>query len=189
MEYNIKEYIINIIDDPNYNPESSDNVNSYDLVYSGIDLNSFLATSQHGIRIFNKNQEGIKSAIVRETGGATTIHDKSCVLTNDYILLCCCDKVYSLTIPELQIIWHSKLDPATCFAIYPYNDDYIVHGELQITRIDKAGNEIWNFYGKDIFVTSNDKHSFEFIGNKIKLIDWEENEYILNEDGKEVGRV
>lgn len=43
------------------------------------------------------------------------------------------------------------MDFAACFEIFKYDVDYIIHGELSITRIDANGNEIWNFSGRDIF--------------------------------------
>jgi hypothetical protein len=108
------------------------------------------------------------------------------VITNDSLLICCCDKVYSLSIPKLEIKWKKSFDPATCFAIYPFKGDFIIHGELHVTRIDMDGHEKWNFGARDIFVTPDGKDSFKLIDDKIKLRDWEGYEYILNEQGQEI---
>ncbi len=175
MRVSYKDYTIDIIDDSNYTLNSSDNIVSYDTEYfDGItNTDRVYATSKHGIRI-NRNGEELASAIICEIGGATTIHDKSA------------DKVYSLSIPALEIKWKRRLDPTTCFAIYPFKGDFVIHGELQVTRIDIDGHEKWNFGARDIFVTLDGKDSFKLLNDKIKLRDWEGYEYILNEHGKEI---
>jgi hypothetical protein len=80
--------------------------------------------------------------------------------------------------------WKRKLDPATCFAIYPYKDDFVIHGELEIKRIDREGDVKWDFSGKDIFVTQDDKEAVKLIGNRIEVTDWDGDTYILTGDGQ-----
>ena len=187
MRVSYKDYTIDIVDDSSYTLNSTDNIVSYDKEYFDGMTNTdrVYPTSKHGIRI-NHNGEELASAIVCEIGGATTIHDKSAAVMNDSLLICCCDKVYSLSIPRLEIKWKKRLDPATCFAIYPFKEDFIIHGELQVTRIDIDGKEKWNFGARDIFVTPDGKDSFELIDDQIKLRDWEGYEYLLNENGQEI---
>lgn len=182
-----KKYNIDIVDDSTYTLNSADNNVKYDIEYFGGMLNTdrVYPTSKHGIRISEDGIE-IKSAIICEIGGATSIHDTSFVMVDDSILICCCNKVYSLTIPDLKINWKKRLDPETCFSIYPFKDDFIIHGELQITRIDKEGNEKWTFGARDIFITQGGKGSIKFMGEQIILKDWEGYEYVLNEHGQEI---
>lgn len=187
MRVRYKEYIIDIIDDSNYILNSSDNIVSYDKEYFDrmIDTDRIISTSKQGIRI-DRNGEDIASAIICEIGGATIIHDKSALVADDSLLICCCDKVYSLSIPKLEIKWKKRFDPATCFAIYPFKEDFIIHGELQVTRIDMNGHEKWNFGARDILVTPDGQESFKLIDDKIKLRDWGGYEYILDEHGQEI---
>lgn len=182
-----KNYKIEIVDDSNYTFNSADNITSYDLEYfDGItNTDRAYSTSQFGIKI---TQDGNKlaSAIICEIGSPTTRTAKSFVLTNNSILICCSDKIYSLSLPDLQLNWKKRFDPATCFAIHSFKDDFIVHGELRITRIDKEGNEKWTFGARDIFVSPDGKDTLELQTDKIKLRDWEGYEYLLNEDGQEI---
>lgn len=186
MRVRYKEYTVDIADDPNYTLNSADNIVSYSIEYFDGMANAdrFYPASKHGIRLV-KDGEELASAIICEIGGTTTIHDKSAIITNDSILICCSHKVYSLSIPDLKLNWEKRFDPATCFAIYPFMGDFVIHGELQITRIDKDGNEKWNFTARDIWVTPDGKESIELKGNKIKLKDWEGYEYELDSDGQE----
>ena len=187
MRVRYKDFTIDIIDDSNYTLNSSDNIVSYDFEYfdGEMHMDRVYPTSKHGIRITKDGVE-LTSAIICEIGGYTTIHDNSFVITNDAILICCCDKVYSLSVPGLQINWKKRLDPETCFAIHPFQDDFIIHGELQITRINRDGNEKWNFGARDIWVTPDGKKSMELTDNKIKLTDWEGYVYELDSNGQEL---
>lgn len=187
MRVNYKGYTIDIIDDSNYTLNSSDNIVSYDFEYFDGKTNSdrVYPSSKHGIRITKDGAE-LASAIICEIGGYTTIHDNSFAITNDTILICCCDKIYSVSIPELKINWKKRFDPATCFAIHPFQDDFIIHGELQITRINREGNEKWKFIAGDIWVTPDGKESIELTDSRIKLTDWEGYVYELDSNGQEL---
>jgi hypothetical protein len=179
-----KDYIIEIVNESGYTLNSADNVISYRIEYFD-EIASIYHTSKHGIRVAQGGIE-LASAIICETGGTTTVHAHSAVVVADSILICCCDKVYSLSIPELTLNWKRRIDPATCFAIYFFNGDFLIHGELQITRIDKEGNEKWIFAARDIFVAPDGQEAFALTESKIKLKDWQGYEYILNEHGEDI---
>jgi hypothetical protein len=181
MTTRFKEYTVDIIDDPTFNPGSADNLIGYETVY--FDNTEYQPTSKHGIRV-TKEGQSIGSAIICETGGATGIHDNSFLITADDLLICCCSTVYSFKLPLLTLNWKKELDPATCFAIYPFKDDFIIHGELEIKRINRAGNVKWDFSAKDIFVTQDGKEAVRLIGDRIEVTDWDGDKYILNVDGQ-----
>lgn len=176
-----KEYTVDIIDDPTFRPGSADNSFKYDTVYC--DDNEFQPTSKHGIKI-TKDGQSITSAIICETGGVSGIHDNSFVLTDNNLLICCCDTVYSFKLPGLTLIWKKEFDLATCLSIYPFKDDFIIHGELQIKRIDMEGNVKWDFSANDIFVTKDGSEAIKLFGDRIEVTDWNGDTYALNEDGQ-----
>ena len=182
MRTSFKEYTVDIVDEPNFNVGSTDNSFKYDNVY--FDDTEFQPTSKHGIKISIGGQI-ISSAIICGTGGATGIHDNSFLIKNDNLLICCCDTVYSFNLPILTLNWKKELDQATCFAIYQFKDDFIIHGELEIKRIDKNGQVKWNFSTKDIFVTPDGSESIKLTDDKIELTDWDGDKYILNEHGQQ----
>jgi hypothetical protein len=184
MKIQYKDYTIEIINDTCYTLNSTDNTRHYDKEYFKGKMNEdrFYPTSKHGIRI-SQNGKEISSAIICEVGGATGIHDKSFAFTDDSILVCCCDKIYCLQLPRLSLNWRKRFDAATCFGIYDFDGDFLIHGELSVTRIDKDGNEKWNFIGRDILVTNDNTSAFEIYGDKIKLKDWEGYKYMLDKNG------
>jgi hypothetical protein len=92
--------------------------------------------------------------------------------------------MYGLELPNLQLLWLKRLDFATCFGIYEYEDDLIVHGAVDITRISADGAIKWQFSGADIFVTFNGKLAFDIVGGEIKLVDFHGTRYILKGTGE-----
>jgi len=187
MRVTYKDYSIDIIDDETYTLNSVDNLMTYQLEYfegEGYE-DRFYPTSKHGIRV-NQNDKEIRSAIICEIGGATKIHENSFVIKNDSIFICCCDKVYSLGLPDLDLKWIKRFDPATCFGIYEFGNDFIIHGELQISRINKQGELKWDFGARDVFVLHDGSNAFKIKNDIIYLKDWEGYEYILDSNGKEI---
>ena len=180
MTASFHDYLIEVLDEPGFRLDSTDNLFVYDNIY--FDDKAYKPTSKHGIKV-SKDGQAITSALICETGGATGIHDNSFIIRGDNLLLCCCDTVYSFILPGLTLNWKKKLDAATCFSIYSFRDDFIVHGEMEVKRVDLNGNVKWSFGGKDIFVTHDGTASIVLTGDKIKLLDWGRNNYTLDENG------
>lgn len=187
MTIKYKDYSIDIFDDPTYSINSTDNTSQYDKIYyyGSTNEDRFYPTSKHGIRI-KRTDSDFTSALICEIGVATGINKNSFLVADDNLLICCCDKIYSLKLPDLSFNWRKRLDHETCIGIYPFDIDFIIHGELKITRIDKDGNERWTFGARDIFVTPDGKNSFAIQGDKILLMDWEGYNYILDKNGVEI---
>lgn len=60
----------------------------------------------------------------------------------------------------------------TDLGIHQFKNDFIVHGETQVNRINENGEIIWDFSVRDIFVNPDGKTEFKIIENRIELIDW-----------------
>lgn len=80
--------------------------------------------------------------------------------------------------------WETQADEVNCFQLFKLQDDYIVHGELQITRLDKDGNIKWQFGGADIFVNIEGEEEFILAENHIILTDFGNRKYKIGFDGK-----
>jgi len=187
MTVQYKDYSINIVDDLSYSLNSADNIVHYDKEYFDgvINEDRVYPTSKHGIRV-KQNEYELSSAIICEVGWATGIHENSFLFSDNNLFICCCDKIYSLRLPALEINWKKRFDPTTCFGIYRFENDFIIHGELSIKRIDKAGNEKWTFGAREIFVTQDGTESIKIHSDKIELKDWEGCKYTLDKNGVEL---
>lgn len=170
-----------IFNDWDHNPNSADNSRDYKYVYSDNIYEDYPYLTKHGIEVF-QNGEVQNSALVMSSGGGTDIHDTAALIDNNILLICCANSVFCLTLPELNLLWQTKADPATCFAIFKYQNDYIVHGELEISRLDKNGRIIWEFTGTDIFTTPTGEDDFRIIDSIIYATNWEYITFQINAD-------
>lgn len=181
LDLTYADFTIKIFKDETYVPGSHDNANTYAqefLVSNG----EYYAPAKHGIRVFKK-QEEISSCILVGEGSATGIHTNSAVLHNSRLAICCCDSIFCLGLPALNLIWRVQADWATCFQIFMIEDDYLVHGECDITRLTQAGEVKWKFSGADIFVSIEGERAFELLEDQIVLRDFTNAKYVIDFDG------
>lgn len=180
-QYLYKDLTIEIVDEPKYKINSIDNDFNYSTCIFGDEANEF-PTSKHGIKIY-KNEQLINSCIIVGSGGSTTIHKNSSILDKDQLLVCCCDTIFCLRVPNLELKWKRKVDQATCFQIFKLQNDYLVHGECLISKIDFYGNIIWEFGGTDIFVFLDNEEVIKIEDDCILLTDFSNTKYKIDFDG------
>ncbi len=180
--YQYKNLTVEVINEPTYKFGSSDNHFNYSKHYFGDGAIEY-PTSKHGIKIY-QDDKIIDSCIIIGSGGATGIHQNSSLLDNNQLLLCCCDTIFCLTLPDLDLKWKTQADQATCFQIFQQQDNYIIHGELQVTKLDKEGNKKWEFGGADIFVNTDNEEEFKIETDGILLTDFVNTKYKIDFDGK-----
>lgn len=181
-KYQYKDLTIKVLDEPTYKFDSTDNKFVYSKTYFGDNAEQY-PTSKHGIKIYRDDQI-IDSCILIGSGGSTGVHQNSSLIDNDRLLICCCNTVFSLTIPSLELKWKTQADQATCFQIFKQQDEYIIHGELQVTKLNKDGNKIWEFGGADIFVLIDNEEEFKIESDGILLTDYCKTIYKIDFDGK-----
>ncbi|MBB6110356.1 hypothetical protein SAMN05421821_106164 [Mucilaginibacter lappiensis] len=126
----------------------------------------------------------MNSALIGASGGGTAIHATGMIVEPEKLVICCSDSVFCMAIPTLLLQWKTKGDFATCFEVFKYKSDYIVHGEVEISRLSTDGDIIWQQSGADIFVTL-DSNEAEFIitDDYILATDWENRKYKFDFDG------
>ncbi|WP_448702926.1 hypothetical protein ACFGVR_11275 [Mucilaginibacter sp. AW1-3] len=182
IELNFNEYRIQCINEPAYKVGSMDNTFQYRHIY---EEGSEHIPTMHGVKIY-KNEQLINSIIVAAVGGSTAVHETGMLIDNNNLLLCCANYVFCLALPALSLIWKVQADIATCFEIFAIPDGYIIHGELEITRLDKNGNIVWQTGGNDIFVSPDGKNGFTVSEDQIIATDWNNKIYRMDWNGKEI---
>ena len=179
--YTTGQYCIEIFEDKSFTKASKNNLIQYDFIY--FDDSEYLFPTVFGMKIF-QNDILMRSAIIGSIGGGTALHETSVIIENERLLICCSNTIFCLSIPDLNLLWHTQADQASCFEIYKYQDSYIIHGEFEISRIDKNGNIVWQQSGADIFTTLNGKDDFEITENYVVATDWGNRKYKYDFDGK-----
>ncbi|MBS2213851.1 hypothetical protein KEM09_20755 [Carboxylicivirga mesophila] len=176
-------YSIEISDDSTYTPNSTDNINSYDLQYSygGGWLHGNMSYTRTAVRVFDDSCQ-IRSAIICERG-ATIESYSSYVIKDSVLYIIAGTMVYALKIPELSIKWVYEYDTVCCLAIYNLEKDLLIHGELDIIRIDTEGRLKWRFGGRESWLNPGVQTEVTIENNQIKLIDFDSNEYVIDFDG------
>jgi hypothetical protein len=143
------------------------------------DDSEYRCSCAFSIRVFSNAQE-IASAAVGGNMGASGLHETALILEEERLLFCCANQVFCLSLPALHLQWKTEADTATCFQIFPYKADYIIHGEFEITRLNRAGNILWQHSGRDIFVSPDGQPECVLQATHILAMDWDGNRYAFD---------
>ena len=177
----LERQVIKFYDEADYKLDSTDNIKKYSKTFISGDKN--ILTSQIGIELFEDNN--LKSScLIGSEGGGTGITGNTIMISYGGLVICCSNTVFKLTIPTLNLEWKTVADSATCFGIHFLDKDYVVHGELDITRLDKDGKIVWQKGGRDIWTTAEGIDDFAVYDDYILATDRDYNRYKFDFDGK-----
>ena len=149
-------------------------------------------SSNLGLRVFKDGNEINSVLIIGIIGGIwlfkETGEDKgqTVKLSNGNLILSLGFNLVSIQIPTLQVNWNIVPDPAEIFEFYNLKDDILLRGELQIHRIDFNGEIKWSYGGTDIWVNIDGKQEITILEDKIKLVDFNHDEYVIDFDGNSI---
>ena len=73
--------------------------------------------------------------------------------------------------------------------IHPIDGGYLIKGECDIFRYDKALNRIWHRCGRDVFATPSGDDCFWIEGDVIHCRDWQGWHYLLNMNGETIKEI
>ena len=175
----VKDYEISIQEAPDYHWYSYDSKN-YDKVFHLTSAEDFTRTIL--LTIKRAHQEKKVVLVVPYY----TIVDHCALPAGNRLFLMLNDLLCLFNLESLDIDKQQKLDTiGTMFASYPYKQDFILYGELDIFRVTSNLSIQWQFSGKDIFVSYNDDApAFEMKSDRIYLRDFEGDHYEIDYDGK-----
>jgi hypothetical protein len=114
------------------------------------------------------------------------LFENSYLIKNDDLIICCGNKVFSISLPELKINWEVQADTAACFAVYNHKGNVIVHGEMEISMINNQGELLWQKGGADIFTTISEENNFKITDHYIFVRDWNNQEYKFDFSGNSI---
>ncbi len=176
----LEHQLIKLYNESDYRLDSSDNLRSYAEAYLSDDG---VCSSLIGVEVM---QEDVitASCLIGATGGGTGVHPDAALISYGGLVVCCAATVFKLSLPNLDLAWRTAADSATCFGIYYLDDDYIVHGEFSITRLDRDGKIVWQREGRDIWTTYDGRHAFEVHHEYILATDWGYHTYKYSFDGE-----
>lgn len=178
------ELTVEVFDDSAFT-QSAGSPTSYDKVIQAEKDKLYSPNSQHAVKVYKDNRI-TKSAIILASGGGTGVHEDAALVDQDDLIIRCCNKLFSLSLPDLNTNWVTEPDWATCFSVHKYQDAYITHGETSIARVDRTGKLLWSYSGADIFVCLYEGNPFEMHDDFIELTDFNGSKYKIDYDGKTI---
>ncbi|MEO8516653.1 MAG: hypothetical protein ABI426_07915 [Flavobacterium sp.] len=143
------------------------------------------------VSIQKKNSKTYKNIELNGLDGGFYLHkstendkSQSVKLNESNLIMSLGFTILSLNLKEIEIDWILRPDISELFEFYDLEEDILLRGEHRIFRIEKNGNIKWEYGGRDIWVNLEGKKEVSIEENKIRLFDFESNEYLLNFDGE-----
>lgn len=172
-----KKFTVEISFDDTYTVNSADNTVKYDKVLDPFNLNTHYKVLSIAV-----NYEGGEHLLALVCGYMT--YNDCAVLRDDDLVILSENYLLSLDPQKCEITAVQKLDIfESTFGIYLYKNDFIIYGELDISRVDKDFKLLWRVDGEDIFVTQDGSPAFEMNDENITARDWLGNVYSIGYDG------
>ncbi|OOM13983.1 hypothetical protein [Clostridium saccharobutylicum] len=172
---------ITIKQDKTYTIDSVDN-KPYDIIMNPFKYKRNDYAKAMEVVIQNEVLEETRIALIGNLYG----HESNCAVLKDRELIVLIDKdIFIINIDEYKLVKYKKIDCfGDNFAIYLVNNGYIVHGEIEVFKLDYELDTVWKFSGTDIFVTQDDKLPFLIDRDRIKIYDWNGTYYQIDLNGK-----
>lgn len=167
------EHIVTIIDELSAVDLQQDQ-SLYQIEYTLGDA-QYAPSCAHGVKY--GEPEVLHSCLVSAADGATGVHAASAILHNGKCILAISSFLACLQLPDLDLLWHTQVDMATCFGVYHLlrYESYLSHGELEIARVSYDGKIIWSSGGKDIFT-----NGFALHDEYVEVVDFNNEKYRID---------
>ena len=171
---------ITIKPDETYTIDSVDN-RPYDIIMNPFKYTRNNYAKAMEIVIQNEVYEETRIALIGSLYG----YESDCAVLNNKELLVLIDKdIFIINIDDYMLVKYKSTDCfGDNFAVYLVSDGYIIHGEMEIFKLDYELNKVWQFSGADIFVTQDDKLPFLIDGDRLKIYDWNGTYYEIDLNG------
>lgn len=108
----------------------------------------------------------------------------SCILHESELIILLDGYIAILDLKTYKLMTIDNLENHGCFfAIYEYDEGYIIHGEQELIKLSNDFIVEWSFSGSDIFVRADGSECFRIIDDKVKARCWDGLEVLLDTKG------
>ena len=153
---------------------------NYDYIYDFDNFASFYENAVLDIAI-NNEETHLQIAIHCHMCGSP---EQCALIHNDKLIIANFNEVYVINIRNGQARYKDNDCMGGAFSLHQVEGGYIIHGEMYVVKLDYDLNTVWEFYGEDILVDPEGKDSFIISEDKIELIDFMNNRYVIDMNGK-----
>ena len=174
-----KDYTITVQSEPRYTPGSADNLPYDKVIVLEKDIEAAKCLS------LQIEKDGEVTSVIFIAPYCASVYD-IIIPREDGLILTLGSEICLFDIEKLEVIKSVDLHKSGWVGeCVPYQDDFIVHGELYIFRISKDLEIVWEFGARDIWVRyQGEEPAFEIKEDRICLYDFMDNYYELDFDGK-----
>lgn len=111
--------------------------------------------------------------------------DNSAILKGSQLILMLNEQLFEINLQTCTIQKYRKLDIiGGTFGLYETAHGYVIHAELDILMLNPDFEILWDFSGRDIFVSVTGKTAFTLTDTAVQLYDFNDNYYELDLNGK-----
>ena len=163
-----------------YNPKSADNTVNPDSYISICE-----DYSKHLLLSVSDVAHSVEKSIVLSVSFYTP-HSDFAFIDDERIFLFLNDVAVIFNLQTCEVDKKVCLSiSGTLFSVYTYQDDFILYCEMDIIRMNRNLDVLWDCSARDIFVRFHgDEPAFEMDIDRIKLYDFSDYYYEIDYDGK-----
>ena len=159
-------YRAELVPDPSYTIGSADN-RPYDRIINpdGLGRGDFAKVCRLAVERFETGEER-QAALI----GPKTWCVESCAVLEESRLTVLMDRmVIRLSLDNFEIVCSRRLDVCgSMLALYPCGGDLILHGELEVLRLNRELQTVWTFSGRDLFASLTGERAFCLENGRIR---------------------
>jgi len=165
---------------PNYNPDSLNNIKEPDAHFV------FCNDSSKTLLLKISDIVGTNEKKIVLTVSLYTPQNDFAFLEDSELYLFLNDTVCVYNLQSGDITKQKKIDiSGSLFSVYKYQKDFILYCEVDIIRMNRNLDVIWDFMARDIFVRQQGTEpAFVMKVDRIQLYDFLNNYYEIDYDGR-----
>lgn len=149
-----------------------------------IDLQNLVQSEFHKIFLITVIDQNRSENIVL-IGDEQSAAEQCALLQNHTLTVLLNDVIVQLDLVDCTLVRAKDLNWGGCnFELHGIENDYLIYGELYVVRLNQNLEEIWQFSGRDIFVSITGKRAFEMGTESIRLYDFLDHFYEIDFSGK-----
>jgi hypothetical protein len=148
-------------------------------------------TYSNTLKIVYKSQNIKKECLLKGIDGGSYLHisteeenGSTVKLFNNILYLSIGYNFFAFDLIEQNIKWQIHSENGEYFEFYNLEQDFLIRGELEIERINKNGERLWNYGGRDIWVNIEEGNEVKINEKEIELKDFEGSKYYIDFNGK-----
>jgi hypothetical protein len=177
LELHSEMYTVTIYDESEGDGPARPPAHDYDRVLKLGDADFFILMPRYGV-VGGLLGGPTQSLLIHAEGQPTRLREHSALICANLCVVAIGAYVVALRLPSLDPAWYAPADLCdSCNGVYhaPHHQRLIVRGECEITCFSYAGDDLWSFAGRDVFMDG-----LKVYQNYVEAIDFNDTVYRID---------